>query len=252
MKIDLSKCVVMWQQVKLKLIVLVNMGVLYLLAVTIAGTIGTTGCSTARKRYKANTVRSLLKYRDNETARLFKRTHRSGNLYINFRPALELDAVFMDRRLREVTVKRYVDNFLLSKKQSDVLHAEQVKAFDNIIEMLVFVYEGNNKRSNLTNDDSPWRILLRDDDGRLHPPTEIKQLKKNSSQYQLLEKNFTVLDRWTQVYQITFTKLAKGVLSQQLGDQPFELIFTGIKGSVTLSWKDLSLFYRLDGSNSKT
>ena len=219
---------------------LVGLLLIYLLLVGLAS------CSTARERYQAKPVRSLLKYRDSEASKLLKRTHRSGNLYINFRSTLEVDAVLMDRQLRQLIVNRYAEKFLLSERQAKVLQVEQESAFDNSIEMLVFVYEGANNLTDLTRSDAPWRILLRDDEGSLHPPSQVLRLRKHHPQYQLLEHNFAVVDRWTQAYRIKFPKLAKGILAQKVGKQPMQLIFTGIKGSVILHWQDPSLFYRLD------
>ena len=47
-----------------------------------------------------------------------------------------------------------------------------------------------------------------------------------------------------EVYQITFPKLAKGVLQEKIGDRPFQLVVTSLLGKVELIWKDVSFFYK--------
>lgn len=206
-------------------------------------------CSTARQRSAENHLRSLLHYRDDQSATLFHGNYRSGNLYLNFRPALIVDAIVLDRRYRARFAGLMRERMLVDAPGERKLLAELDAAFDEHVELLVFVYEGVYPPSALTKPESRWRILLQDDEGDHIPPSTVHKLSPQDPHYQYIEDHFIGLDRWVRAYRLIFPKLPKGRLGRASGEHPFVLIFTGIKGIVRLQWDDMSLFYRLSEAN---
>ena len=205
------------------------------------------GCTTSRKRESPVGLGSLLQFRDAETYAYFQHVYRSGNLYLDFRPALVVDAIVKDRQYRALYVQMLKAQFLLPDAEVERLQAEQERHFETRVDILLFTYEGTNRPSRLAKKDAPWRILLRDDDGQLLTPASITKIKETSTTFLYIDKYFSGLDRWSQVYEVRFPKLSKARLGQPIGRRPFELILTGVKGTVTLKWEDPRIFYRLAG-----
>ncbi len=204
-------------------------------------------CSTARRRDAPEGPLSLLHYRDPATAQYFDAAYRSGNLYLDFRPALVVDAIVQDRAYRRLYVDTLHQQFLLPEDEVAKLQAEQEQEFETQVSILLFLYEGTNTPTQIARPDAAWRLLLRDDDGQLQAPLALTRIKPESQTYQYIDKYFQGLDRWSQVYRADFPKLSKERLGQPIGQHPFELIITGIKGTVTLKWEDPRLFYALKG-----
>jgi hypothetical protein len=202
-----------------------------------------TACSTARQRAAPEGPTSLLHYRDAQTAAYFRHVYRSGNLYVDFRPALVVDAIAQDRTYRRLYVETLRQQLLLPPSEAERLHAEQAEAFETEIAILLFTYEGTAEPSRLTRANAPWRLFLRDDDGELTAPVSIQRIAEESPAYQYIDHYFRGLDRWSRMYLVTFPKLSKARLGQPVGPHPFELVVTGIKGTVTLRWEDPALFY---------
>lgn len=201
------------------------------------------GCSTARRRDQPVGLTSLLHYRDPATHRYFADTYRTGNLYLDFRPALVVDAIVEDETYRRQYVEMVRERYLLSGDAAAKLAAEQRRQFETSIDVLVFIYEGTNHPTKLTGNDPLWRLFLRDDDGQLLTPQEIVRVPDGSPTYAYLQKYFYGLDRWSQVYRVRFPKLSKGVLGQPVGPHPVQLIVTSVRGTVTLQWENAGILY---------
>lgn len=201
------------------------------------------GCSTARRRDVPQGPASLLHYRDAKTAAYFRDEYRTGNLYVDFRPALVVDAIFEGRTYRRLYVDMLRKQFLLTAAAARHLEAKQERQFDTRITLLVVTYEGTDEPSNFAAPGAPWRLFLRDDDGQLQVPLAIRPVKQGSTVYQYLNKYFYGLDRWSRVYEVEFPKLSKSALGVPVGRHPFQLIVTGVQGTVTLQWEHPGLFY---------
>lgn len=201
------------------------------------------GCSTARRRDTPQGPISLLHYRDPATEAYFRDVYRTGNLYEDFRPALVVDAIFEGRRYRQLYVDTIRKQFLLTAAEAGRMEAKQERQFDTRITILLATYEGTAEPSNLAKPGAPWRLFLRDDDGQLEVPLAIRPVRRGSTVYQYLQKYFRGLDRWSQVYEVDFPKLSKAALGVPVGTHPFELIVTGVRGTVTLKWEHPALFY---------
>ena len=90
---------------------------------------------------------------------------------------------------------------------------------------------------------SPWRVFLRDDDGQLLSPAEIQPIKRNRPIYLYLNQDFERVNRCAALFRVSFPKLEKSMTGQPFGDQPVQLILTGVPATVPLSWEDPALFY---------
>ncbi|HKI98487.1 MAG TPA: hypothetical protein VKB51_08460 [bacterium] len=204
-------------------------------------------CSTARRRDAPQGPFTLLHYRDAATADYFRDTYRSGNFYEDFRPALVVDAIVQDRTYRRLYVDMLRKQFLLSDADVKQLQAQQEQAFETEISILLFTYEGTNEPSQLDKANAPWRLFLRDDEGQLESPLRIQRIRPESRTFLYINKYFRGLDRWSQAYQVDFPKLSKGRLGVSVGSHPFELIITGVPGTVTLKWDNPRVFYAVKG-----
>lgn len=221
-------------------------GAALLAAVLLAAVLA--GCSTARERDTPEAPSSLLHYRDAKTEAYFQHVYRSGNLYVDFRPALVVDAIVEDRTYRRLYVEMLGRQFLLPAAEVARRLAEQEQAFETEFALLVFTYEGTTDPARLARSDARWKLLLRDDDGQLLAPTAITPIRKDSPTYLYIDTYFSGLDRWSRAYEVTFPKLSKGRLNQPVGTHPFELIVTGVKGTVTLKWEHPQIFYAVTES----
>jgi len=202
------------------------------------------GCSTARDRYEPTGPLSLLRFRDAETASHLAGSYRTGSLYLDFRPVLIVDALLEDALFYEHYLRSLTTHYFLTPEEAQRKKSEFEQSFETEVVFLVFLYEGTNDRSRLTpQENALWRLMLKDDDGALRTPLEIGRIKPESIEYAYLTKNFDGMDRWSQVYRVSFSKLSKGRMKLALGTHPFELIITGIKGTVLLRWSDSSIFY---------
>jgi len=202
------------------------------------------GCSTARRRGEPDSLAGSLRQRDPATTAFFAEVYRSGSVYVDFRPVLVADAVFEDRRYRELFVQALSERLLLDAAQRGAVAAEQARGFSTRMEFLLFVYDGTNRPVRLNRPDSPWKVALRDDDGQLLQPAAVEPVKPDSPTYRFLETHFDGLDRWSRPFRVAFPKLPKGRLGQPPGPHPVQLIVTGLSGTVTMTWADAGLFYR--------
>ena len=216
---------------------------LFVISVLIAA-VAVGGCSTARERYEPTGPLSLLRFRDAETASHLAESYRTGSLYLDFRPVLIVDALLEDSRFYEHYLRSLTTHYFLTPEEAQRKKSEFEQSFETEVAFLVFVYEGTNDRSRLTPQEKAlWRLMLKDDDGALRTPLEIGRIKPESIEYAYLTKNFDGMDRWSQVFRVSFSKLSKGKMKLALGTHPFELIVTGIKGTVLLRWSDPGIFY---------
>jgi hypothetical protein len=202
------------------------------------------GCTTAQQRESPTNLVGTLRFRDAGAVEAFQSTHRAGNLYQDFRPVMVVDAVPMDLRYRQLYLAMLKDRYLLPDAELAPLQAESDKEFDNRVELVVLVYGGSNVPVPLEKATSRWRVLLKDDDGQVLTPAKIEKVKEDSPIYQYVNLYFYGLDRWSQLYRISFPKLEKSLVGKAIGPDPMQLLVTGIGGTVVLSWRDTSIFYR--------
>jgi hypothetical protein len=201
-------------------------------------------CTTARERDDPSSIRGSLRFRSAETEEHFRDSYRSGNLYLDFRPVMVADAIFQDERFRALFLKTMRDRYLLDENNLAKMVRDEQERFDGSFEFLVFLYGGSNVPVRLNAESANWRLLLRDDDGDVLQPISMHELRENSPTYRYIQGYFSGLDRWSQLYIVRFPKLEKAVAGQRLGKRPFELLVTGVEGTITMRWDKPGQFYR--------
>lgn len=202
------------------------------------------GCTTARERQSPQNIVGSLRYRSAETESFFQHTFRSGNLYSEFRPVMIVDAIFQDERYRQLFLDTLQERYLVREQEMSGLLSEHRQRFDTGFEFLVLVYGGSNAPVRLGRADSNWKLFLRDDDGDLLRPSSVEGIRTDSTVHRYIDLYFSGLDRWSQLYRVRFPKLEKTLSGQSLGTQPFEMVVSGIEGTVTMRWEDAAMFYR--------
>lgn len=204
------------------------------------------GCTTARQRDEPRSMLGNLRFRDGESRRHFHQSYRSGNLYQDWRPVLVVDAIFKDEAYRRMFIDLVAERFYLDPAEVRELRREQQQAFDSHFEFLVLIYGGTNDPVRLTRADAQWRLFLRDDDGDLLRPESTTAIEEDSPTHLYLKAHFIGVDRWSEIYRVTFPKLEKSVVPAEIGTHPFQLIVSGVQGTVTMEWERPETFYRSD------
>lgn len=224
-----------------------------LLPAVVAACLLLAACSTARQRGTPENLLGNLRFRNDETFEFFHRVYRSGNLYRDFRPVMVVDAIFEDLRYRELFLQTLEEQFLIRPEELERMAARQQEQYGNRMDFLLFVYGGSNDKVNLHKADSPWKVFLRDDEGELISPAKMEKIGRKNTVFAFLKQYFVGLDRWSEVVRVSFPKLDKALLGQEPGQGPFQLILTGIPGTITLGWDNVALFYaRPEESKVKT
>ncbi len=216
----------------------------------LAAWLGLAACTTARQREDPASLLGSLRFRDEQTFEFFHSVYRSGNLYRDFRPVMVVDTIYEDLRYRKLFLRTLREQFLVRPGDAARMRAEQVEAYRNRMDFLLFVYGGSNEKVNLHKEDSIWKVFLRDDDGQLISPMQVEPVGRKNPIFTFLEQYFVGLDRWSEVVRVSFPKLDKAAFGKAPGEHPVQLIVTGIPGTVTLAWEEPGLFYREPGENA--
>jgi hypothetical protein len=201
-------------------------------------------CTTARERDNPSGISGVLRFRNAETEEHFRASYRSGNLYLDFRPVMIADAIFQDERYRALYLKTMRDRYMVPGENLERMIQDEQERFDGYFEFLVFLYGGSNTPIRLNAKTANWRLLMRDDDGDLLQPVYVHEIRDDSHEYRYIQGYFSGLDRWSQLYIVRFPKLEKAVAGQPVGKHPFELLVTGMEGTITMRWENPNQFYR--------
>ena len=201
------------------------------------------GCSTARQRDEPQNLIGNLRFRNAEAQAYFDQVYRSGNLYLDFRPVLVVDAIFKDAAYRRLYVSELQARYLLSQREVDELTARNREVFANAMEFILFAYTGKQRNVRLDQVGATWKIMLRDDDGQVLMPSSIRRMDADGPDFLYVDKYFYGVDRWSEAYLVTFPKLEKRLIGRPPGAGPMTLIVTGIEGTISLRWKEPARFY---------
>ena len=85
-----------------------------LLVTLLAAVLVTQGCSSARNRDEPGAM-SLLSFRDSATADYLSGSYRTGSLYLDFRPALIVDAILEDARYQAHYLQSLGTHYMLPR-----------------------------------------------------------------------------------------------------------------------------------------
>lgn len=201
------------------------------------------GCSS-RTNFHLYPIQTSISTIDSELVELLEKIQRSDALYRDYRTVMIGDAIFKDRLFRARYGRELKNNYLFSKYDLNNYYEEQNILFQNQFDFIVFLYGEEVESFELEKAHSPWRIFLKDDDGDVINPTGIYKLDKSHRELSFLTKNIRELDRWVEVYSVTFPKFSKGAINEESGSRPFQLILSSMKGKLTFKWENSKLFYQ--------
>ncbi|MDH4120868.1 MAG: hypothetical protein OEV94_04100 [Deltaproteobacteria bacterium] len=202
-----------------------------------------TSCTTAQEREDPASIWSQGKFQPSEIAEHIHATRRSGALYRDFRTVLLAEVIFQDEKHREWFRYMLKERYQVAPEELAAMARMDTETFENKFEFLVLVTPGRHEKIRLNQPGSLWKIMLKDDDGHLLSPVLVEKINPDQMTYHYLEQHYPQLNRWQEVYRVGFPKLEKTRVSTPLGAQPFQLLLTGVEGTVTLQWNDPALFY---------
>ena len=149
---------------------------------------------------------------------------------------------------RSEDYRQFLNDSLKSSYQLDEaasleISLEHKQQFANQFDFLLMIYSGSNKKIDFGKKDSLWQAQLYDDDGDKVVPMEIQKIKNTDQERLLLGRYLKDLDRWIEVFKISFPKLNKLTTGVKLGPKPFKLKITSLEGQLEFSWEDSKKFY---------
>jgi len=202
------------------------------------------GCSTARERDEPSNIVGNLRFKNAETQERLESSFRSGSLYREFQTELVADVIFADMDFRTQYSQTLKDRFFYADSAFQEMMAAERDSYENRFQFYLFLNSGiNSKPVRLHKGNSAWKVLLKDDDGQLLAPQQVISIKADSTVFRYFEETFFGLDRWTEVYLVSFPKMDKARLIKKPGDHPIQLVLTGLAGTITTSWEDGKVFY---------
>ncbi|OGG96839.1 MAG: hypothetical protein A2508_09990 [Candidatus Lambdaproteobacteria bacterium RIFOXYD12_FULL_49_8] len=199
------------------------------------------GCSSARNRDGQTNLISSWEAKDDKTQALLEGRFKSGNVYLDYDTVFVVDALFRDLSYRKAFLDEQSKAYFYPPVQAEAKWAREVEDYQNFYSFVVVIYTGDTEKPEFGEPSSHWQVFLGDDESDLLRPVNVKKLAKRDQEHIFLTKYFKPVDRWVELYRISFPKLNREV---PLGDKPFSLIFSGLKGSARLEFSDRSLFYQ--------
>ncbi len=201
------------------------------------------GCTTTSRPYEFHPLYANIQFTDEAWKTLFREIYRRDHIYRDYRPLLIADAVFKNQAYRKRLVADLSQAHFWNDTQAQRVEQQQQEAFQNRFEFIVFLYNGTVESVKLDQADSAWKMYLKDDDGDVLQPLHVVKLKETHREVQYLKKYTHHLDRWVDVYRVSFPKLSKATLQEARGSENIQLVVSGLKGQAVLQWEDLTLFY---------
>ena len=202
------------------------------------------GCSTAHLRDRPRSLSNSENHASSERSNYLAENTRSGNLYRDYRSLIIANVLFKDLTYRELWLEEQKELGFATQAQIGVIEQRENETFDQRWEFLIVAFRGDKQRIDLDDPDSPWRLVVQDDDGKWIHAIAVKQLHPRDAQHRYLKRYWSGVDPWSRIYQVSFPKLAKGRLSQPLGGEPFRLVMAGVEGRLSFAWENPSRFYR--------
>lgn len=149
---------------------------------------------------------------------------RSGVVRDGLETQTSVVAVLRSETWRRAYVQRYTEVFGLTDEESEKMLADQMRAADAETVFTVAVTSTYPEDARLTHRLTQWRVLLRTPSGETLQPLEIRHLDIHPAKLQAFYPHH---HPWQRYYSIRYPKT----------DAPFELLFTGPNGRVTMRWQ---------------
>jgi hypothetical protein len=174
---------------------------------------------------------------------VLEESYRKNLIYRNYDTKMIAAGLFRSENYREFLVDSLQSSYKIAKSEKSKISIEQKQQFANQFEFLLFVYPGSNQKTDFGERDSLWQARLYDDDGDRVIPTKIQKLQNNDRERVLLSSYLKDLDRWMEVYKISFPKLNKPATGVELGSKSIKLEISGLEGHIEFNWDDPKNFY---------
>lgn len=171
-------------------------------------------------------------------------SYRGQELYREYDTTLWASALFRSRKYREFISTTLAEAQQLDKLGQQEFSLRQQQNYASRFEFLLFLYDGDNQKISFGERDSLWQVRLEDDDGDTIAPLTVRKLKPETRELVLLRRHLRDLDRWVEVYEVSFPKLNKAATGVSLGSNPLQLTLSSVEGRLTLQWPTPELFYQ--------
>ena len=170
-------------------------------------------------------------------------TYRKDSIYRDYNTKMIAAGLFRSEEYRQFLIDSIQSSYQLDETASLEISLDQKQQFANQFEFLLIIYSGSNEKTDFGKKDSIWQARLYDDDGDKVVPTGIQKLKNTDKERVLLGSYLKELDRWVEVYNLSFPKLNKSTTGVKLGSAPFRLEIASIEGRLEFNWEDAKKFY---------
>ena len=170
-------------------------------------------------------------------------TYRKDSIYRDYNTKMIAAGLFRSEEYRQFLIDSIQSSYQLDETASLEISLDQKQQFANQFEFLLIIYSGSNEKTDFGKKDSIWQARLYDDDGDKVVPTGIQKLKDTDKEIMLLGRYLKELDRWVEVYNLSFPKLNKSTTGVKLGSAPFRLEIASIEGRLEFNWEDAKKFY---------
>ena len=170
-------------------------------------------------------------------------SYRKNEIYRDYNTKMIAAGLFRSEDYRQFLNDTLKSSYQLDEAASLEISLEHKQQFANQFDFLLMIYSGSNKKIDFGKKDSHWQAQLYDDDGDKVVPMEIQKIKNTDQERLLLGRYLKDLDRWIEVFKISFPKLNKLTTGVKLGPKPFKLEITSLEGRLEFSWEDSKKFY---------
>ena len=170
-------------------------------------------------------------------------SYRKNEIYRDYNTKMIAAGLFRSEDYRQFLNDSLKSSYQWDEAASLEISLEHKQQFANQFDFLLMIYSGSNKKIDFGKKDSLWQAQLYDDDGDKVVPMEIQKIKNTDQERLLLGRYLKDLDRWIEVFKISFPKLNKLTTGVKLGPKPFKLKITSLEGRLEFSWEDSKKFY---------
>ena len=170
-------------------------------------------------------------------------SYRKNEIYRDYNTKMIAAGLFRSEDYRQFLNDSLKSSYQLDEAASLEISLEHKQQFANQFDFLLMIYSGSNKKIDFGKKDSLWQAQLYDDDGDKVVPIEIQKIKNTDQERLLLGRYLKDLDRWIEVFKISFPKLNKLTTGVKLGPKPFKLTINSLEGRLEFSWEDSKKFY---------
>ena len=200
------------------------------------------GCSTT-DNLAINPIYEYVEETPPQLQKILADTYRKDEIYRDYNTKMIAAGLFRSEEYRQFLTDSIQNSYHLDEAANLEISLAQKQQFANQFEFLLMIYSGSNEKTDFGKKDSIWQARLYDDDGDKVVPIRIQKLKDTDKERMLLGRYLKELDRWVEVYNLSFPKLNKSTTGVKLGSETFRLEIAGIEGRLEFSWEDVKKFY---------